>query len=66
MSKYFGDDSQAAHQEVQAREEGRQERAARADAEGWDAGALPAPIVPQHNLNDPFCECAECEKRNLG
>ena len=63
MSVHFGRNSQAAHRETQAREDGRQERAERAHEEGWDAGVLPAPVVPQHIPGDPFCECAECVAR---
>jgi hypothetical protein len=63
VSRYFGDDSQAAHRETAFREEQRQEKAERAHAEGWDEGTLGEEGPVPHYAGDPFCECETCRGR---
>ena len=63
MSVHFGRNSQAAHRETAAREERRQERAERADAEGWREGSLGEEGPVPHYAGDPFCECEKCRAK---
>lgn len=73
MSNWSGGRTQAEAREVHAREEARQERAERAEAEGWDGAwqeddrMVPRLNLPRakkrvvlHTPGDPFCECETC------
>jgi hypothetical protein len=65
-SNWPGGASQAEAREVHAREEQRQEAAARAEREGWGQEPVTAGPVARmvaHSPADPFCECDECRTR---